>query len=110
MNYNKYYGWFYINSNSRSPSWTSVNYLKRFLLSNSSPGPVAKICPINELEIGDIIQLRQTENDFNHSLIITKIEDGNIFVCAHSLPALNKPLSEYNYIEAIGLHILGYNL
>lgn len=30
MNYDKYYGWFYINKNTRSPSWTSVKYFKDF--------------------------------------------------------------------------------
>ena len=109
MNYNKYYGWFYVNADNRAPSWSSVKYLERFLLSNSKPGFVAKVVPINELEVGDIIQLRQNPEDFNHAVIITKITTDEIFVCSHSYDALDKPLSAYIYFELKGIHILGIN-
>lgn len=109
MNYDKYYGWFYINKDNRAPSWTSVKYLQRFLLSNSSPGFVTKIMPIGELEIGDIIQIRQNPEDFNHTVIITDIIDNEIYVCSHSYDALDKPLSEYKYFELKGIHIIGIN-
>ena len=109
MNYDKYYGWFYINQNHRSPSWTSVKYLERFLLSGSNPGFVAKIVPINELEIGDIVQLRQNPDEFNHTVIITKITSSEIFVCSHSYDVLDKPLSVYNYFELKGIHIIEIN-
>ena len=105
MNYNRENGWYYINSNRRSPSWTSVEFLERFLLSNNSVGPVARLAPIDELEVGDIIQLRQNPTHFNHTVIISKIEDGQIYVCAHSNDALNKPLESYFYLELKGLHI-----
>ena len=107
MNFNKYYGWYYENSNNRSPSWTSVQYLERFLLSNSDIGPFAKIETISNLEVGDLIQLRQNPLVFNHTLIISKIENGEIFVCAHSNDALNKPLKSYYYRELKGLKIEG---
>jgi len=109
MNYDKYYGWFYINKDNRSPSWTSVKYLQRFLLTNISTGPVAQIQPISNLQLGDIIQIRQNPIEFNHTVIITKITKHEIYVCAHSNDALNKPLSSYQYIELKGLHILGIN-
>ncbi|MBQ8635190.1 amidase domain-containing protein [bacterium] len=107
MNYDKYYGWFYINQNHRSPSWTSVKYLERFLLSNNTPGFVAKVVPLKELEIGDIIQLRQNPDEFNHTVIVSKITSQEIFVCSHSNDALDKPLSKYNYFELKGIKILG---
>ncbi|MBQ8522856.1 MAG: amidase domain-containing protein [Clostridia bacterium] len=109
MNYDKYYGWFYTNQNNRSPSWSSVRYLQRFLLDNKQPGFIAKIEPIYKLEIGDIIQIRQNPNEFNHSVIITRITPREIYVCAHSNDALDKPLSSYNYIELKGIHIIGIN-
>lgn len=109
MNYDKYYGWFYINQSNRSPSWTSVKYLQRFLLGNYSPGFVCKILPIEQLEVGDIIQIRQNETHFNHSVIISKITNREIYVCAHSYDALDKPLSSYNYLELVGIHIVGIN-
>ena len=109
MNYDKYYGWFYINQSNRSPSWTSVKYLQRFLLGNYSPGFVCKILPIEQLEVGDIIQIRQNETHFNHSVIISQITNREIYVCAHSYDALDKPLSSYNYLELVGIHIVGIN-
>ena len=107
MNYDTYYGWFYINPNNRSPSWTSVEYLNKFLLSKNRIGPIAKISPIDKLEIGDLIQLRQNLFRFNHTLIISKIERNEIYVCAHTENALNRPLSSYSYFDLIGLHIEG---
>ena len=109
MNYDKYYGWFYIDKNNRSPSWSSVKYLQRFLLANLSPGFITKVLPLNQLEIGDIIQLRQNKNDFNHSVIISKIENNEIYVCSHSNNAIDKPLSSYFFLELKGLHIVGIN-
>ncbi len=107
MNYNKYYGWFYISQINRSPSWTSVEYLERFLLRSKGVGIFAKIADINTLEVGDLIQLRQNPSHFNHTVIITKIENGEIYVCAHSNDALNKQLRDYFYLELKGLHIEG---
>ena len=109
MNYNKYYGWFYINQNHRSPSWTSVKYLERFLLSDKIPGFVAKIIPLNQLQVGDIIQIRQNQSEFNHTVIITKITPQEIYVCAHSNDCFDKPLSEYYALEFKGIHIVGIN-
>lgn len=109
MNYDKYYGWFYIDKNNRAPSWTSVKYLQRFLLGNHSPGFRCKILPIEDLEVGDIIQIRQNPDNFNHSVIVSKITNREIYVCAHSYDALDKPLSSYNYLELVGIHIIGIN-
>lgn len=109
MNYDKYYGWFYVNQNNRSPSWTDVDYLQKFLLSGRAPGFVVAVLPIEDLQIGDIIQIRQNPYSFNHSVIITKITPYEIYVCAHSNDVLDKPLSEYDYLELKGIHIVGIN-
>lgn len=110
MNYHPISGWFYESSHNRSASWTSVEYLLKFLLSNVSPGILAHTETLQNLQIGDLIQLRQRPNKtFNHTLIITKIENGKIFVCAHSDDAKNRPLSSYSYEEALGIHIVGLN-
>ena len=109
MNYDEFYGWFYVNKDNRAPSWTSVKYFGRFLLTENSPGFIAKVCPIKELEIGDIIQIRQNPTEFNHTVIISKITPHEIYVCSHSYDALDKPLSEYSYLELKGIHIIGIN-
>lgn len=107
MNYDYINGWYYISQSDRSPSWTSVEYLQKFLLRNTkNRGPFANISPLEFLEIGDIIQLKQGQS-FTHTLFISQIDSENIYVCAHSDQALNRPLSSYFYDKAIGLHING---
>ena len=42
MNYNKNNGWYYINGNNKSPSWTGVEFLYDFLVYNKGAGPFGK--------------------------------------------------------------------
>ena len=94
-------GWFYINAERRSPSWAGVNELNAFLLSDHTVGPKAELSSLRMLEVGDIIQLRQNPTRFNHSLIISRITQSEIYVCAHSNDALDRPLSTYQYFELL---------
>ena len=57
MNYNRLNGWYSINANNKSPSWTGVEFLYDFLISNKEAGPKGEVASIDKLEIGDIIQL-----------------------------------------------------
>lgn len=106
MQYDVARGWFYNSLSSRSYSWTGVAPLQEFLLSPSKNGPKAKIVTLDEVEEGDLIQLRQNTTHFNHTLFISKIQGGEIYVCAHSNDALNRKLSSYNYLALLPLHIL----
>lgn len=99
-------GWFYYSKDDRSPSWTSVEEIRNFLL-NDNKGICASICNLELLEVGDIIQLRQNEIRFNHSLIVSRKTKNDIYVCAHSNDVLDKNLKEYYFIESLGLHIEG---
>ena len=108
MNHNSN-GWFYNSTFSRSPSWTSVESLQSFLLNNTSTGPVAKTVSLDQIEIGDIIQIRQNLKTFNHSVIVTKKQNNQIFVCAHTFNVLNKNLADYFAIELLPIHIEGFN-
>ncbi len=108
MNYDPINGWFYNSVASRSPSWTGVGQLMTFLLRNrQTKGPYGKIVSLNDIEEGDIIQLRQNPTHFNHSVIVTKILGRKIFVCAHTNDAKDKPLDEYFFLEAMPIHIIG---
>ncbi|MBQ8444536.1 MAG: amidase domain-containing protein [Clostridia bacterium] len=102
-------GWYYNSSSDRSPSWTSVNELQKFLLNESLSGPKAEISTLKDLQIGDIIQLRQNPTHFNHTVIVSKITNQDIYVCAHSNDALDRKLSSYNYFELLPLHITRAN-
>ena len=111
MNFNKN-GWFYISPEKRSASWTSAEFLNNFLTRKTkTAGPVATQTSLINLDVGDIVQLK--DKAFYHSLIVTKIEkhDGNPFnykVCAHSFDAYNRRLSTYNLQGADFLKILGF--
>ena len=107
MNFTPVFGWYYKSLNDRSPSWTGVEYLYNFLTKNEGVGPFAKEAPLNELEIGDIVQLGTSTGDYYHSPVVVAVRDGRIFVAAHTNDAFNRPLSSYNFAQARGIHILG---
>ncbi|MDD4408732.1 MAG: amidase domain-containing protein [Clostridia bacterium] len=106
MNFNKINGWFYISPNEKSPSWTGVDFLKNFLLNNKMLGPYARLCEMEELELGDIVQIKQSIF-FNHSLVVTNITDEEIYVTAHTNNTMNKNLKLYHPREIRCLKILG---
>ncbi len=108
MNYSNN-GWFYVDSNNRAPSWTGVNFLTNFLLANKTPGFRVEIIKKENLQIGDIVQIRQNPNRFNHTMIVTKAYGGKVFVSAHSNDCLDKSLDDYKYIEIMCLRIIGVN-
>ena len=110
MNYDYPFGWYYNSESDRSPSWTSVAYLQKFLLrTDNSKGPVGRITTLDNIEIGDLIQLRQNKTHFNHTLIVSKIINREIFVCAHSNDALDRKLNSYSYLELMPIKIIGNN-
>lgn len=94
--------WFYSSLNKRSSSWTGVNELYAFLITNTTNfGPKGKIVSIEKVEVGDIVQLAINSEIFHHTLIITEISQPfcpqNIFVSCHTADRFNIPLSSYAY-------------
>ena len=57
--------------------------------------------------MGDAVQYANAEGNWYHTVIISKIENGEIYVCAQSDNALDRPLSSYNFASARFLHFLG---
>lgn len=115
MNYKSWQGWYYSGVNNRAPAWTSVEYLYKFLSENNKRGPIAIISSINEVEIGDIVQLNfENEDDdaFDHSPVIVRIEEprfpSNIFVATHTNNRFDYLLSNYSYTDIRYIHVLGY--
>ncbi len=106
MNYTPEVGWYYRNINDRSPSWTGVPFLYDFLVTNKSRGPFARETGRSEMEPGDVIQLGNAER-FYHSLLVTDVRDGQIYVAAHSFNAYMRPLASYSYNRIRYLHIEG---
>ncbi len=96
MNYNEY-GWYYRNANNKAASWTGVEYLYKFLISNKAVGPKGEVISRNDVELGDLIQLSFDGIKFRHTLIVTRIENNELYVCTHTQDALNIVINTYNY-------------
>ena len=109
MNYTKDYGWYYNNGNSKSPSWSGVEYLYQFLINNKGIGPQAIQTTQNKIEIGDIAQLSFDGKKFEHTLVIVKIENKitlrGIKIASHTFDSFEKSISEYTFQEIRWLHI-----
>lgn len=107
MNYSKKDGWYYINGNNKSPSWTGVEFLYKFLISNKYLGPRGQECRIDQLEIGDVIQLSVDGIKYYHSLIVVKNGSNreNTLVASHTFDAFNKKLIDYGNVEFRCIHI-----
>ena len=111
MNYTKGLGWYYINGNNKSPSWTGVEFLYDFLINNKGVGPFGKKVEQKEIELGDIIQLSFDGKKFSHSLIVVRIEKNNsldnIRIATHSFNSYDKKVSDYIYEKIRFIHIEG---
>ncbi len=107
MNFTPVYGWFYRSVNDRTASWTGVEYLYNFLTTNEGEGPFAKEVPIEEVELGDIVQLGRLTGDFYHSPVVVGFSGNNILVAAHSYDAFGRNLVSYRAPVVRGVHILG---
>ncbi len=106
MNFTPTFGWFYVSSSRRTPSWTGVEYLRNFLVANTQTGPFAAEVGVELIQPGDIIQLGNDEG-FYHSPVVTSVENGRILVAAHTFAALDRPLNSYDFRRMRCLHILG---
>ena len=106
-----YQEWFFSSLNSRSPSWTGVNEFYNYLITNKNQNfPQAKSVSIENVEDGDLVQLSQSQSNYHHTAIITKIADNkdyeNIFITCHTMDALNKPISAFYPVKIRFLKII----
>lgn len=111
MNYTPVYGWYYNNTNSRSPSWAGVDYLYAFMVSNQGQGPFAQDVAMEKIQPGDFVQLKLNKTYFQHTPFV--VETGtpptldNILISAHSLDSDNRPLGSYKFSDIRFIHVLG---
>lgn len=109
MNYTKNTPWYYNSLNDRSPSWTGVEFLSKFLVDNKGVGPRGRQVQINEVQIGDVVQLSFDGTSFSHTLIIVNIGDiltlDNIYIACHTYDSYNRRLSTYNFENIKFIHI-----
>jgi hypothetical protein len=113
MNYTDTFGWYYISPTNRAPAWSGVDEffdfvtgVPEFIEANGGTGPQGiDVRDGRIIEIGDIIQLANSQGQFYHSLIISGFTDNDILICAHSNDALDRPISAYNYTTLRVIHI-----
>ncbi len=106
MNFTSVTGWYYRSVSDRTPAWTGVEYLYRFLTRNRSVGPYGHVVSQREAQIGDIVQLGTADGRFYHSPVITAVSPV-IRLAAHSFDALDRPLETYVFDRARFIHIDG---
>ena len=111
MNYTPTYGWYYIDSNNKSPSWTGVDFFYSFMVNNRSVGPYGVETRLINIVPGDIIQLGNSNGMYYHSLILTRIETDyfgrRYYICSHSEDSLDRDLFTYNFAKLRCIHIIG---
>lgn len=113
MNYTPTYGWYYIDVNNRSPSWSGVPYLYNFMTGNRGVGPFAAEVGMQGVLPGDFCQLGHSNGEFFHSPFIVSVGSpatlDNVLVATHTddqdFYALSNYTGEYAMIRFI--HILG---
>lgn len=111
MNYTKDFGWYYINANDKSPSWTGVEFFYNFMINNEGIGPFGENWELRNILPGDIIQLGDSQGNYYHSLILTAIRrtifGKTYYICAHSQDAYQRNLFSYRFESLRCIHIMG---
>lgn len=113
MNYNQY-GWYYRRGNDKSPSWSGVEYLYKFLIDNKGVGPYVEETNLNDITIGDIAQLSFDGNKFAHTLVIVdkKVPESmaNTLIAAHTFDSYGRSVASYSFQKIRFLHIKGVRI
>lgn len=114
MNPTPDFGWYYFSENERAPAWSSVEFFYDFMTGaptfssvNGGIGPFASVVPRARAVPGDVVQYADSAGDWYHTVMITAVESGEIYVAAQSDDALDRPLSSYRFADARFLHVEG---
>ena len=110
MNYDKVNGWYYINGNNKSPSWTGVEFLHKFLVKNKGIGPYGKEINQSNVKLGDIAQLSFDGQKFGHTLIIVNVDNKSleeIKIASHTFDNYGKSIAEYTFQKVRFIQIEG---
>ena len=114
MNYTRDLGWYYIDPNNKAPAWTGVDYFYNFMTrAENTAGPAAHAVSIAHLLPGDVVQLSNDGEKWNHSPVVERLlrkpalQPSDVLIAAHSYDSDNRPLNTYNYRAIRFLHFVG---
>lgn len=112
MDFTPEFGWYYIDANQKSPSWSGVPYLYDFLTRKEpSAGPFGREVELGEVRAGDLVQLSFNGTAFQHTPVVVFAREpqtlGDILIAAHSYDALDRPLDSYDVKRLRFIHIEG---
>lgn len=93
--------WYWYSDNYRTPSFTSADALKDYMMSNEGFGLVARLGDLQTMQLGDIVQLGDLK-DTTHSMIVVGI------IKDESNPDLTKDLLIAQHSGGNGIR--GYNI
>ena len=97
MNSKKDTGWYYNNVNDRAASWTSAEFLYKFLVGNTGRGPHGHVIDMSQVRPGDVIQISFDGQRFAHSMLVTKVDPTGVYICTHSYDSHDREMSTYSY-------------
>jgi len=112
MNFTPTFGWYYIDANQKSPSWTGVPYFYNFMTREEmSEGPYGADVPLELVLPGDFVQFQFNEGRYGHTPIIVEVGEPptlqNTLVAAHSDDADWRPIATYQFRDIRFIHIQG---
>jgi hypothetical protein len=115
----KWYGDIYNSAQvakGRVASWTGVQGFYNYCKFNKGFGMSAFVdSSWNKVQIGDVVQLGKSEDNFFHSVIVTEYayDDKDtlkdFLICSHTTDRYNYPLSAYSYPLKRYIHINGWS-
>lgn len=112
MNFTPVFGWYYLDANRKSPSWTGVPYFFNFLTRKErSVGPFGVEAPLEVILPGEFVQFRYSADTYGHTPVVVQTGSPptlqNTLVAAHTDDADWRPISTYDFREIRFIHILG---
>lgn len=103
-------GWFYRNGYNKSASWSGVEFLYKFLITNKFLGPYGKDVDFEKISKGDLIQLSFDGEKFSHSLIIIDKDYQTAYVATHSDDSYYRDLYTYTFKKVRFIKIEGIRI
>lgn len=111
--------WYWYSDAYRTPSWSAADLLKKYMLTNTGYGLVARLVDLQEMEVGDVVQLGTLQKTTHSMLVVgvvySELEPSKIIdllLAQHSVSeggrGYNVPLSTKPN-ERLYYKILGYN-